>query len=259
MPTPRGNVSPCGMTLRDFQKQITDWCVLKNPRRGAPGLVRVVYYNINNIIGKSVLAKHLEYHNLATIIPRNYTKNYMDFITFGRDGQSVIIVFPQKFLSCSERIKWWNGIKDLEEDIYCVESWRRRIYGNSKAWGPIQIIVFTHVMPHFSFLQSDSWMVYEVLPEYVLQEIDVEGENGNSPQQSRTPYGAFSRWLAHSEGAGELRTKELRLCRDPTEIYLYSFTQEEGAWVCVDKTLSGLAEPVGTCRAILVAPLEKAD
>ena len=56
--------------------------------------------------------------------------------------------------------------------------------------GPLQIIVFTHVMPHFSFLQIDRCMVYEILPEYVLQEIDVEGASGLTPQQSRIPYGA---------------------------------------------------------------------
>ena len=126
---------------------------------------------------------------------------------------------------------------------------------------PLQIIVFTHVMPHFSFLQLDSWTVYKVLTEYELQKIDVEGASGLTPQQSRTPNGGFSRWKSHASPPHSseplYRTKEFRLCRDPTVIYLYSFTQEECAWICADKSLSELAEPVGTCRATLVATLEK--
>ena len=246
MPTPRANVGPCGVTMRPFQKQITDWCA--HPQSG---LVRVVYYNRNETIGKSVLAKYLEYHNLATIVYPTIVTRLWDFVKFGvshDNGQSLVIVLPQKFLSCSERLELWNKIKVVGDEYANVPN----------IASPLQIIIFTHVMPHFSFLTSDFWKAYEVLTEYVLREILID----SWPQESRTPHGAFSGW-------DPMRpfTEELQLERDRM-IYLYTFSQEEHALVWPDYwTGRGQTEecppnrphnirPVGTRRTILGATLE---
>ena len=222
MPTPRANGCLCGVTMRPFQKQITDWCAQKN------GLVRVVYYNKNETIGKSVLAKYLEYLNLATIFPRlNDFKNIWDFVKFGTNGQSLFIVFPQKFLSCPERLELWNKIKDVADEY-------------ARCASPLQIIIFTHVMPLFIFLTLHSWNVYEVLPEYALREILISW-----PQGSGTPHEAFSRW--DSRPVARCDKSEIMTGRT---LYLQSFPQELHASAAAMQFLN--VSPVGTFRAYLV-------
>ena len=166
--------------------------------------------------------------NLAPFFPRvNDFKNIWGFVKFGTNGQSLFIVFPQKFLSCPERLELWNKIKDVADEY-------------ARCASPLQIIIFTHVMQLFIFLTLHSWNVYEVLPEYALREILISW-----PQGSGTPHEAFSRW--DSRPVARCDKSEIMTGRT---VYLQSFPQELHASAAAMQFLN--VSPVGTFLAYLV-------
>jgi len=149
------------LTLRPWQQQVLGWCREEDDRS-----IKMIYDTVGHS-GKSMMAEYLEYEGLAfELPPMKLMEDIMQFV-YGFNNQKVYLVDMPRAMKKDKLGDFYAGLECLKNGV-CYD---KRYSAKKRRFDRPQIIVFTNVLPEWSFMSRDRWEVYEMSPFYSLHRL----------------------------------------------------------------------------------------
>lgn len=171
--------------LYPWQQQVIDWCMQEDDR-----FVRLVHDPPGNS-GKSILAEYLEYLGLAFEMPSmRLMEDIMQFCYSFKSQKAYLIDMPRA-MKKDKLGEFYAGLECLKNGV-CYD---KRYTGKKRRMDRPQVIVFTNVLPEFSFLSPDRWSVWTMQPDKSLVQTELPAMApglvaGFNPGALKAPSGA---------------------------------------------------------------------
>ncbi len=145
-------------SMRPWQTQVLGWCDEEDDRS-----IKMIYDTVGNS-GKSIMAEYLEYHEKAfELPPMRVMEDIMQFV-YSFKTQKVYLIDMPRAMKKDKLGEFYAGLECLKNGV-CYD---KRYCGKKRRMDRPQIIVFTNVLPEWSFMSADRWEVFEMLSDYSL-------------------------------------------------------------------------------------------
>lgn len=147
---------------RPWQKQVEEWCGELDDRS-----IKLIFDEIGNS-GKSIMSEYLEYQGLAFEIPP--LKDMEDIMQFCMSfkSQKVYLIDMPRAMKKDKLCGFYSGLESLKNGYV----YDKRYAAKRRRFDRPQVVVFTNVMPEWSYMSKDRWEPWVMQPDYSLKRFD---------------------------------------------------------------------------------------
>lgn len=141
-----------------WQVQIEQWCNEVDDRS-----IKLIHDTIGNS-GKSIMSEYLEYHGKAFEIPP--LKDMEDIMQFcmSFSAQKVYLIDMPRAMKKDKLCGFYSGLESLKNGYV----YDKRYAAKRRRFDRPQVIVFTNVMPEWSYMSKDRWQPWTMMPDHSL-------------------------------------------------------------------------------------------
>lgn len=144
--------------LRPWQSQLYDMVQREDDRK-----ITMIYDAVGNS-GKSIFSEYLEYKQLAfELPPMRIMEDIMQFC-FSFEDQKCYLVDMPRAMKKDKLGEFYAGLECLKNGVV----YDKRYSGKKRRMDRPQIVVFTNVLPEWSFMSADRWDVWVMTADYRL-------------------------------------------------------------------------------------------
>ena len=145
-------------TKYPWQEQILRWCEEEDDRS-----IKLIHDTIGNS-GKSIMSEYLEYHGKAFEIPP--LKDMEDIMQFCMSfkAQKVYLIDMPRAMKKDKLCGFYSGLESLKNGYV----YDKRYAAKRRRFDRPQVIVFTNVMPEWSYMSKDRWEPWTMQPDHSL-------------------------------------------------------------------------------------------
>ena len=124
----------------------------------------ILIYDPHGNAGKSIFAEYLEYKGLAfELPPMRAMEDIMQF-AYSFDDQKCYLVDMPRGMKKDKLADFYAGLECLKNGVV----WDKRYGGKKRRMTRPHIVVFTNMLPVFSLMTPDRWVVKEMTPDKEL-------------------------------------------------------------------------------------------
>lgn len=149
-----------------WQKQIEQWCEELDDRS-----IKLIHDTVGNS-GKSIMSEYLEYHKKAFEIPP--LKDMEDIMQFCMSfkSQKVYLIDMPRAMKKDKLAGFYSGLESLKNGYV----YDKRYAAKRRRFDRPQVIVFTNVMPEWSYMSKDRWEPWTMKADHSLEKFDFGDE-----------------------------------------------------------------------------------
>lgn len=141
-----------------WQEQVEQWCSEVDDRS-----IKLIHDTVGNS-GKSIMAEYLEYHGKAfEIPPLTMMEDIMQFC-MSFQAQKVYLIDMPRAMKKDKLAGFYSGLECLKNGYV----YDKRYAAKRRRFDRPQVIIFTNVMPEWSFMSIDRWDPWTMTPEHSL-------------------------------------------------------------------------------------------
>tara|TARA_B100001094_G_C18129895_1_gene771633 strand:+ start:376 stop:912 length:537 start_codon:yes stop_codon:yes gene_type:complete len=143
-----------------WQEKLLEWCEQTDDRS-----IKLIHDEIGNS-GKSIVSEFLEYHGKALKVPPlTQMEDIMQF-AMSFKAQKVYLIDMPRAMKKDKLAGFYSGLECLKNGYVYVY---KRYAAKRRRFDRPQVIVFTNVLPEWSFMSSDRWEPWTMTKKHDLE------------------------------------------------------------------------------------------
>lgn len=151
-------------TLRPYQQQIFDHTQVRDMRS-----INIVY-EPDGDVGKSLFCEFLEYQGVAFECPPFRDMNDLCQFIHSFPPQTCYLMDMPRGMKKDKLAELYSGIEILKNGV----CWDGRYSGKKRRMGRPNIWIFTNMLPVFSLMSKDRWVVWTITDKFELKPYKID-------------------------------------------------------------------------------------